>query len=111
MKSKLIDKLKLFVCIMIVPTIIYFIATTFRKQRIEEIEFIKKDFIITKGIITKKSTYKGNSIYIKYVVNDKVFSESDGFDEKNNFEEGDSVKIKYSKTKPELMISEFNEDY
>ena len=96
---------------MIVPTIIYIVATTLRKQRIKEIEIIKKDYNITKGIITKKSTYKGNSIHIKYVVHDKVFNESDGFDEKNDFEEGDSVEIKYSKTKPELMISEFNENY
>lgn len=107
----ILNKFKLAFCIIIFPLIIYFVATHFRNQRLKEIDFIKENFEFTKGIITKKSIHKGNSIHVRYIINKKTFEESDGFEEKYNFKEGDSIILKYSKTKPELMITEYNIDY
>lgn len=110
-KSKLFDRLKLYLCILLPLVGIYFIATYLRGQREKEIELIKSDFEVTSGIITSKTVYKGKSIRVKYIVNNITYRESDGFDDKFNFKVGDSIKLKYSKTKPQLMITEFNEEY
>ncbi|HEY1193215.1 hypothetical protein [Flavobacterium sp.] len=80
-------------------------------QRADEIRFINKDYTITKGIITKISLHKGKHVRIKYLVDDKVYIESDGMQKKLNKQAGDSISIKYSNKKPELMISEYNLDY
>lgn len=111
MNSNILNKFKLIVCIIIGPLVIYFVASFLRNQRLKEVDFTKENFGYTKGIITKKSTHKGNSISLRYLINNKIFEESDGFEEKYNFKEGDSIILKYSKTKPELIITEYNIDY
>ncbi|MFH6945162.1 hypothetical protein [Flavobacterium sp. FlaQc-50] len=80
-------------------------------EKTDEIQYVKEDYTTSKGIITKMSLYKGKAVRIKYVVNGKVYEESDGMGKKLNKEEGDSIAIKYSNKKPELMISEYNWDY
>ena len=35
----------------------------------------------------------------------------DGFNEKYQFNEGDSLNLKYSNSEPNLMITEFNDEY
>ncbi|MGL2962438.1 hypothetical protein ACSVH2_01310 [Flavobacterium sp. RSB2_4_14] len=106
-----IQKVCSILAISVILTVIYFLATSLRKERLKNIEFIKSNYKITKGIITGKHSYKGNSIHIRYIVDGKIYEEIDGYDEKFIFKEGDSVTIKYSKSMPDLMISEFNEDY
>ena len=110
-KKTLKEKLSLFLVLLGMSSFVYFIATSLRNQELENIEFIKRDYKITRGIITKKSVYKGHHIRVEYIVNGKLYEDSDGFDENEKIEEGDSVYVKYSKTKPELMITEFNENY
>ena len=110
-KKTLKEKICIFLVLLGILSIIYFIATTGRNGRLEDIEFIKKDFVLTEGIVTKKTVYKGQSITVKYKVGDKFHEESDGINESDNVEEGDSISLKYSKTKPELMMTIFNEDY
>ena len=82
-----------------------------RSERIEEIKFIKADYHTIRGIVTEKHTYKGNSIHVKYKVDGKFYEGIDGFEERYKFDIGDSLFIKYSKTKPELMITEYNSEY
>ena len=79
--------------------------------QVTEISFINQNFETTRGIITKKSVYKGHNIRVKYKVNGIIYENSDGFNVNDNIQEGDSINLKYSKTKPELMITEFNEEY
>ncbi|ESU22908.1 hypothetical protein FSS13T_25210 [Flavobacterium saliperosum S13] len=40
-----------------------------------------------------------------------MYEESDGFNINDKVEEGDSVYVKYSKSKPELMITEYNDEF
>ena len=110
-KKTVKEKICVFLVLFGICSIVYFIATNLTEKRAEEIEFIKQDFEITQGLITNKSTYKGHSVRVKYKVNGKLYENSDGFDENQKVEEGDSINVKYSKTKPELMLTEFNEKY
>ena len=110
-KTPLKDKIYIFLILLGITSIIYFIAISLTKKRDQEIEYINQDFAITHGIVTKKSVYKGYSIRVKYIVNGKYFEDSDGINESDKVENGDSVLVKYSKSKPELMITEFNEEF
>lgn len=105
------DKIKVFGILTLLMIGIYYIATTLRKERLNNIDFINKDFKITNGIVTRKSVQKGNHLWVKYIVNKKVYIESDGFSEFQKFNVGDSVKIKYSVSKPNLMITQFNDQF
>jgi hypothetical protein len=110
-KKSLRDKIYILLVMLGMLSIIYFIATSLRNEELKNIEFIKADYKITRGIITEKHTYKGNSIHVKYKVNEKIYEGIDGFNEIYDFKEGDSVVIKYSTTKPELMLTEFNDKF
>ena len=110
-KKTVKEKFYIFLTILCLSSIIYFIATGLRNKELENINYINQNFIVTKGIITKKSVHKGRHIRVKYIVNGKLYEDSDGFNENDKIEEGDSVFVKYSKTNPELMITEFNEKY
>jgi len=105
------EKICVFLVMVGLVSIVYFIATSLRNERIEEIKFIKADFHTIRGIVTEKHTYKGNSIHVKYKVDGKFYEGIDGFEERYKFDIGDSLYIKYSKTKPELMITEYNSEY
>ncbi|MBP9849676.1 MAG: hypothetical protein KBC58_09595 [Flavobacterium sp.] len=105
------EKTCVFLVIIGMSSVIYFIATSLTEKRMEEISFINQNFETTRGIITKKSVYKGHNIRVKYKVNGIIYENSDGFNVNDNIQEGDSINLKYSKTKPELMITEFNEEY
>ncbi|MGL5236253.1 MAG: hypothetical protein ACRC8Z_16125 [Empedobacter falsenii] len=56
-------------------------------------------------------TYKGRSIDVRYVVHGKSYIESDGNDPKDDVDEGDSIIVKYSTENPELMITQFNDEF
>ncbi len=105
------EKICIFLVLLGTTSIVYFIAMSLTKQREKEIEFINKDFSLTRGIITGKSVHKGRHVTVKYKVGEKYYEDSDGFNENDKVEEGDSVYVKYSKLKPELMITEFNDEY
>ena len=105
------EKICIFLTIIGMVSIVYFIATSLRNEELDNIKFIKSDYKTTRGIIIEKHTHKGNSIHVKYKVNGKVYEEIDGFSEKYNFEEGDSLNLKYSESKPNLMITEYNDEY
>jgi hypothetical protein len=110
-RNSIKEKVYIFLILGGLLSVIYFIATSMRETEVKNIEFVKKDFNLTRGIITEKHTHKGNSIHIKYKVNGKVYEEVDGFNEKYEFKKGDSLTLKYSKSKPELMITEYNDKY
>ena len=110
-KKTIKEKFYIFLTLFGMLSILYFIATSLRNEELENIKFIKKDFKTTRGIITEKHTYKGNSIHVKYKANGNVYEEIDGFEEKYKFNEGDSITLIYSVTKPNLMLTEYNSEY
>ncbi|SEH45608.1 hypothetical protein SAMN05421593_4351 [Chryseobacterium culicis] len=103
------DKIKIFGILTILLLCIYLFYNYLRESRLREVEYVNKNFNIINGIVTRKSVQKGNHIWVKYKVNGNVYVESDGFLESQKVNVGDSVKVKYSIDKPELMITEFND--
>ena len=91
--------------------IISIIVSYLGNSREDNINFINKSFDYTKGVVVKKIVYKGRSINVQYIVNGKSYIESDGIDEGDNINERDSVMVKYSTEKPELMITQFNDRF
>ena len=113
-KSKSIFKqIKLFLAIGTMTGVLYLMGLKSWNNRLREIAYIKRDFGITKAVVTKKKTYKGHSVSVEYYVKGILYEGKDGFDKKyeNNFDQGDSITIKYSKLKPELIINQFNTNY
>lgn len=105
------DKIKALITILIILAGIFFIASKLLNDKQHDIDEINKDFKFTKGIVIKKVAYKGHFIDVRYYVNGKEYISSDGFNSNQSVEEGDSVKVKYSVLKPEIMITEFNDKY
>ncbi|GGE92960.1 hypothetical protein SAMN05443634_1085 [Chishuiella changwenlii] len=91
--------------------VISLIAYYLRVSRKEDIKLINNSFGYTKGIVIKKTVYKSRSINVKYIVNGKSYIESDGINAEDNVSEGDSIIVKYSTEKPELMITQFNDEF
>ncbi|WP_343534602.1 hypothetical protein [Flavobacterium mesophilum] len=90
---------------------VYFIATNLRQEELDNIDFINQNYNFTKGIVVKKSVQKGNHIRVKYEVDNKEYIGIDGFTSYQKVSEGDTIMVKYSVSKPELMISQFNEQF
>ncbi|MBE8723358.1 hypothetical protein [Flavobacterium hungaricum] len=105
------DYLKLAGILLLIISFFVCLCVYFTQERTNEIEYIKADYTITKGIITKISLYKGKSVGIKYIVKNKIYEESDAIHLKLNKKEDDSIYIKYYNKNPELMISEYNRDF
>ncbi|WP_119791279.1 hypothetical protein [Flavobacterium anhuiense] len=105
------DKLKVFSVIGLMILGIYCIATKLREKELQNIDFINKNYKITKGVVIKKSIQKGNHIRVRYYVGDKEYIGIDGFTSSQKVNEGDTILVKYSFSKPELMISQFNEQF
>lgn len=110
---KIFTQIKLFLIIGIMTGILYLMGVKTWNNRLREIKYIKQNFGITKGVVTKKKTYKGHSVSVIYYVEGIFYEGKDGFDKKyeNDFDEGDSITIKYSTIKPELIINQFNTSY
>lgn len=95
------------VTIVIITGIVYFISANDKKN----LNTINNSFNYTKGIVTNKNTYKAHYIKVRYIVNGKSYIESDGIKTEDNVNEGDSIVVKYSTEKPELMITQFNDQF
>ena len=111
--KNILNRIKVFLTIGIMMGVLYLAGLKSWNNRMKEIAYIKENYGITRGIVTKKKTYKGNSINVEYYVEGILYEGNDGFDGKyeNKFDEGDSITIKYSKIKPELIITQFNTNY
>lgn len=111
MKKEIKDKILSLLTILLLSLIVMGIYFYLRTSRKENIEIINNSFDFTKGIVIKKTVYKSRSINVKYIVNGKSYIESDGINIDDNVSEGDSVVVKYSTEKPELMITQFNDQF
>jgi hypothetical protein len=86
-------------------TFFYLIINYLSKKYNEEVEFINSNCSFVKAKVVDKSVYKSQTLTVEYEVNGVRYKESDVF-QNNDIEIGDSIIIKYSKVKPELIIIE-----
>ncbi|MGV3458929.1 MAG: hypothetical protein ACO1N9_00600 [Flavobacterium sp.] len=108
MKKKLVTV----ICCLIPVGIVYIVATSLRNQELDSIQHVVSNpSNVTIGVVTNKTVYKGRSITVRYEVNDVVFKESDGINENDKVEEGDSVLVRYAIDNPALMITEFSDEF
>lgn len=110
-KTSIIAYAKLGVILIVIVVFFVWLGIYLINKKGDEITFIKKDYTVSKGIITKIKLYKGKSVTIKYIVKGKIYIESDGIDRKLHKNVGDSILIKISNKNPELMVSEYNWNY
>lgn len=81
-------------------------------ERNYNLQKVKRNYQIGKGIITQISSYKGHSIHIKYHVNTIEYNYEGGFaTNPNGLEIADSINIKYAIDSPKYVISELDENY
>lgn len=105
--------IRLFLAMGTMIGVLYLMALKSSENRLREIAYIKSDFGIAKALVTAKKTYRGNSLSVRYYVKGIFYEAKDSFDGKykSAFNEGDSITIKYSALKPELVINQFNASY
>ncbi|PSR52119.1 hypothetical protein AHMF7605_00570 [Adhaeribacter arboris] len=107
-KSSPLEVVCTFLILGVLFTGLFLFISNRRKQKFQS---IKQESGITQGIVTSIKVYKGRSITVRYKVSGNIYEESDGLDAQDNVNKWDSVTIKYSIAKPELMITEFNEEF
>ena len=105
------DKIKIFITLFIMVSIVYLIASYFMNLEANNIETINKDPNQTRGLVIKKKVYKGRSIHVSYIVDGKKYIGIDGLNDSDKVNVGDSIDVKYSLSHPELMITQFNDKY
>src|SRR4051812_960206 len=89
--------LTLMVIMIVIGGLMYLAAIYANKKKSDNLDQINKNYGYAKGIIFKKSTYKGHTIRVKYKVANKEYKYSGGFDHNpSNLGEGDSIKFRYA---------------
>ena len=99
------DYFNLILLFVFIFTFFYLFMNYLSKKNNEEVEFINSNCSFVKAKVVDKTTFKGHFLTVEYEVNGIRYKESDGFNKKG-IEIGDSIIIKYSKVKPELIIIE-----
>lgn len=91
---------------------IYLMMLDGDKERAYNLEKVKRNYRVGKGVITKIFNYKGNSVYINYTVDGKPYTYSGGYaSNPEGLDVGDSIVIKYAIDSPQYAISELDENY
>ncbi|RZJ63639.1 MAG: hypothetical protein EOO45_20725 [Flavobacterium sp.] len=80
-------------------------------KRESDLNRLNEESKYIKGIVIQKTVYKGRHIRVKYVIDNKQYIESAGYDENDVIKLGDSISIRYSTGNPKLMITQFDENY
>lgn len=92
--------------------VLYWFGKKWNKDIQERIETVNKDHEFGKGLITELHSYKGHHVEIKYFIKNKEYKFSGGWDKNPNaLEEGDSIRLRYSTVKPELIVSELEDEF
>ncbi len=78
----------------------------------ERIDTVNDNYEYSKGIITDLQSYKGRTMQVNYKIREKTYEATLGWDKNpKSLGEGDSIKIKYSVEKLNLIISELEDEY
>jgi len=106
-----LGRLKLFGVFVFIIYFFVFLTNYLLNSRTDEIELIKSDYNICKGVITDISLYKGHHIKVEFRIDNVIVTGSDGFESTNGKEVGDSLSIKYHVKDPNIFITELNKNY
>ena len=99
-------------CAVVIIGTLYWCSERTDKKIKERIETVNKNYEYSKGIITDFHSYKGHSINIKYLISNKQYEFSGGWDKNPKaLGEGDSIRFRYSLEKPDLIISELEDEF
>ncbi|WP_316794740.1 hypothetical protein [Pedobacter frigoris] len=91
---------------------LYWMSVNAEKEKIETSKLIKQGFGESKGIITSIKYYKGHSLTVKYMLNDKEYKYSGGWDHNpKKLDVEDSISFKYSIKRPDVLITELENEY
>jgi len=82
------------------------------KQQTKRIHFIHQNYGSTRGIIKSKHVSK-NKMVVAYQVDGETYITPINFSSnvRHQIKAGDSISIKYSRTKPALILTVFDEEY
>lgn len=110
------DKLKLALTFGIIIGLIalglYWVSKDAKKSEFDSINAISHGYKYSKGIISRKHSYKGKSIRVKYQIEGVCYETSLGWDSNpRNLGIGDSVSFRYATENPEYIITELEDDY
>jgi hypothetical protein len=94
---------KLFVLISTICLIFYFYISYQNHKQESVLKYINSNYSLIKAKIVSRSTYKIWTITVEYKVKNTRYRESRAVNN-NNLKVGDSIWIKYSNMKPNLII-------
>ena len=78
----------------------------------ERLKFIKERSGYSRGLITSFHSYKGRTLTVKYKVDNNEYEYNNGWDHNTQrLGEGDSITVRYSIERPDLAITELEEEY
>ncbi|MBF6656304.1 hypothetical protein [Flavobacterium columnare] len=104
-------RLKLFFIFLFLIVSFFFLFNYLLDSRKDEIQLIKSDYKLSRGIITRIQLYKGDIVTVKFKVDKRIYEGGDGLDQIKNKEVGDSIDIMYFKKDPNLFITELNSEW
>lgn len=99
---------KLFFIISTICIFFYVFISYLNNEEKNELKYINSNYSLIKAKIVSKSTYKIWTLTVEYEVENIKYRESCGVNN-NNLKVGDSIWIKHSKTKPNLIIIDIPE--
>lgn len=96
----------------VIGGLLYWVSNTAENNKNSRVSHVEGSYRYSKGVITRKHSYKGHSITIKYKIDDLEHEYTGGWDNNpQNLGIGDSILFKYSINNPELIITELEEGY
>jgi len=111
------QKLSLYSKALIIAVVVAVIAVIvlyvyLQQQQAERIHFIHQNYGSTRGLIKSKHLRK-NKMVVVYQVDGETYITPINFSSnvRHQIKAGDSISIKYSRTKPALILTAFEEGY
>ena len=91
---------------------LYWVANKAEKDIKKRIDAVNERYEYSKGKIVDLKSYKGHSVDVKYKINDTSYNFSGKWDKNpKGLGENDSLRFRYSKENPELIITELEDEY
>lgn len=91
---------------------LYGIVSYADRTKSEKLNQVNSDFGYAKGVIIKMSFYKGHSVYVRYAIEGRQYVHSGGWDHNpGRLRVGDSIRFRYAREKPALIITELEDAF
>lgn len=115
-QTHLRNKFQVFLTLLIITALVigglWRLAVVSDKNRAANLKVINSNFAYGKGIITKISYYKGHSLHVQYTIENVTYEHSGGWGKNpNHLGKDDSISFRYSMLKPELIVTEMENEY